>query len=74
MPINPLAQQGKRLIRSLYSSANTPVDIPKLLDLFKAGRLPLDPLLGQRYALSDINQAHAALAECHRPRGEHSGA
>ncbi|MEU5608792.1 alcohol dehydrogenase catalytic domain-containing protein [Streptomyces sparsogenes] len=62
VPINPLVQQEKRLIGSLYGSANTPVDIPKLADLFKTGRLPLDKLLGEQYELSEINEAYAALA------------
>ncbi|MEV2215792.1 alcohol dehydrogenase catalytic domain-containing protein [Streptomyces sp. NPDC050997] len=63
VPINPLVQQEKRLIGSLYGSANTPVDIPKLIELFKTGRLPLDKLLGEQYELSAINEAYAALAE-----------
>ncbi|WP_448331829.1 hypothetical protein [Streptomyces sp. DSM 41534] len=58
----PLAQREKRLIGSLYGSANTPVDIPKLVDLFKTGRLPLHKLLGERYELSAINEAYAALS------------
>lgn len=63
VPINPLVQQEKRLIGSLYGSANMPVDIPKLLDLFKAGRLPLEKLLGDQYELSAINEAYAALSQ-----------
>lgn len=62
VPINPLVQQEKRLIGSLYGSANTPVDIPKLIDLFRTGRLPLDKLLGEQYELSQINEAYAALS------------
>lgn len=62
VPINPLVQQEKRLIGSLYGSANTPVDIPRLLDLYRAGRLPIDMLLGPRYDLADINDAYAALS------------
>jgi Zn-dependent alcohol dehydrogenase len=62
VPINPLVQQEKRLVGSLYGSANTPVDIPKLLELFTAGLLPLDRLLGECYPLSDINAAYTALS------------
>ncbi|MEU6041774.1 alcohol dehydrogenase catalytic domain-containing protein [Actinomadura sp. NPDC047616] len=61
--INPLVQQEKRLIGSLYGSANAPVDMPKLVDLYKTGRLPLDTLLGERYELSAINEAYAALSQ-----------
>ena len=61
IPINPLVQQEKRLIGSLYGSSNTSVDIPRLLDLYRAGRLALDQLLGARYDLADINDAYRAL-------------
>lgn len=61
IPVNQLVQQEKKLIGSLYGSSNTPVLIPKLIDMYKSGRLPLDKLLGERYALSQINEAYLAL-------------
>lgn len=57
LPINALVQRQKRVIGSLYGSANPPVDIPRLLDAYLAGRLPLDELVGEHYALRDINAA-----------------
>lgn len=62
IPINQLVQQEKKLIGSLYGSANTPVLIPQLIELYLAGRLPLDKLLGERYELEGINDAYDALA------------
>jgi Zn-dependent alcohol dehydrogenase len=35
--------------------------IPLLLDLYQAGRLPLDRLLGTEYRLDDVNEAFARL-------------
>jgi Zn-dependent alcohol dehydrogenase len=55
--------QGDRAIRGcLYGSANTPVDIPRILDLYAGGRLPFDKLLGREYALDEVNEAYAHLA------------
>ena len=61
VPINALVQRQKRVVGSLYGSANPPVDIPRLLEAYLAGRLPLDELVGGRYALADINSAFDAL-------------
>jgi Zn-dependent alcohol dehydrogenase len=63
VPLNELVQQEKRVIGSLYGSANTVVDIPKLLALYQAGRLPLEDLLGRAYPLSGVNDAYRALVE-----------
>lgn len=58
VPINPLVQQEKRIIGSLYGSSNTPIQIPELLKLYNAGKLPLDRLVGKQYDLSGINDAY----------------
>jgi S-(hydroxymethyl)glutathione dehydrogenase/alcohol dehydrogenase len=61
LPINELVQKDIRVVGSLYGSANTGVLIPRLLELYQAGRLPLDALIGARYTLEDINDAYARL-------------
>jgi S-(hydroxymethyl)glutathione dehydrogenase/alcohol dehydrogenase len=61
LPINPLVQRERRIIGSLYGSANPLLDVPMLLDLHRAGRLPIDQLIGKRYPLADINDAFADL-------------
>ncbi len=53
--------QEKTLKGSFYGSTRPYHDMPRLLDLYKAGRLPLDKLLSRRYALDDINEAYRAL-------------
>jgi Zn-dependent alcohol dehydrogenase len=61
LPINELVQKDIRVIGSLYGSANTILQIPRLLELHRAGRLKLDGLLGPAYRLEDINEAYARL-------------
>jgi S-(hydroxymethyl)glutathione dehydrogenase/alcohol dehydrogenase len=61
IPINELVQRQKRVVGSLYGSANPLVDLPRLLRLYLAGRLPLDALVGAEYPLERINEAYAAL-------------
>ena len=62
VPINALVQQEKRIIGSLYGSSNTIVQVPKILELYAAGKLPLDLLVGQQFELSQVNEAYEALA------------
>ncbi len=69
VPINALVQRQKRVIGSLYGSANPPVDIPRILDAYLAGRLPLDDLVGEHYALRDINAAFDDLVSGSGGRG-----
>jgi Zn-dependent alcohol dehydrogenase len=61
VPINELVQQQKRIVGSLYGSANPPLDLPRLWGLYTAGRLPLDTLLGAEYPLASVNEAYDAL-------------
>ncbi|WP_028065636.1 zinc-binding dehydrogenase [Solirubrobacter soli] len=61
VPINELVQQQKRIVGSLYGSANPPLDLPRLWALYTAGRLPLDTLLGAEYPLAAVNEAYDAL-------------
>jgi len=61
IPLNDLVQREKRLVGSLYGSANTLVQVPRLLELYAAGRLDLDALVGDTYPLDGINDAYDAL-------------
>jgi Zn-dependent alcohol dehydrogenase len=61
VPINELVQRQKRVVGSLYGSANPLLDLPRLWRLYLAGRLPLDALLGERHPLEAVNDAYAAL-------------
>jgi S-(hydroxymethyl)glutathione dehydrogenase/alcohol dehydrogenase len=61
IPINELVQRQKRVVGSLYGSSNPLVDLPRLFRLYLAGRLPLDALVGEEYALESVNEAYEAL-------------
>lgn len=63
VPVNELVQQQKRLVGSLYGSANPPVDLPRYLGLYLSGRLPLDALLGARHPLDRVDEAYQALRD-----------
>lgn len=52
-----------------YGSARTHVDIPKLLALYKAGRLKLRELISKEFALEEINDALDALEKGAVARG-----
>ncbi|HZS93123.1 MAG TPA: Zn-dependent alcohol dehydrogenase [Chloroflexota bacterium] len=52
-----LTQQEKTLRGSLYGSARPRLDIPRLLDLYVAGKLKLEELVTRRYPLQDVNTA-----------------
>jgi S-(hydroxymethyl)glutathione dehydrogenase/alcohol dehydrogenase len=63
----PLAE--KSLIGSLYGSANMARDVPRLIDLYRAGRLKLDELITRRYKIAQVNDAFAALEKGEVARG-----
>ena len=44
-------------------------DIPKLLALYRAGRLKLDELVTRTYRLDDVNQAFDDMAAATTARG-----
>ncbi|MGH2458148.1 MAG: Zn-dependent alcohol dehydrogenase [Chloroflexota bacterium] len=51
----------KTIRGSLYGSCNAKLDAPRLLDLYKAGKLKLDELISREYPLERINEAFDAL-------------
>jgi S-(hydroxymethyl)glutathione dehydrogenase/alcohol dehydrogenase len=59
----------RRLSGSVYGSVRPEADFPKLADLYLAGRLKLDELITQRYALDEADQAFADLARGDNARG-----
>ena len=63
--LNPidLVLYEKQLRGSTYGSANPRVDIPRLLDLYRHGKLNLDDLVTKRYSLDDINDGYSDLRE-----------
>lgn len=56
-----LFMQERTILGSFYGSANVRRDFPMLLDLWRAGRLELEPMISRRLALEEINDALQAL-------------
>jgi S-(hydroxymethyl)glutathione dehydrogenase / alcohol dehydrogenase len=52
-----LAHDGQRVLGSKLGSTRPEIDIPKLVDLYRRGRLKLDELVSGRYPLAEINAA-----------------
>ena len=55
-----IAHDGQRILGCKLGSARPQIDIPRLLNLYRDGRLKLDELVSHRYPLSDINAAIAS--------------
>lgn len=56
-----LMLEEKTLRGSLYGSCQPKLDAPRLLNLYKAGKLKLDELISRQYPLAGINDAFDAL-------------
>ena len=58
-----LVAEERTLKGSYLGSADPQRDIPRFIEWFQSGRLPVDRLLSARLALGDINQAFDTLAD-----------
>ncbi|GIX49056.1 MAG: S-(hydroxymethyl)glutathione dehydrogenase [Candidatus Tectimicrobiota bacterium] len=58
---NEMVYAEKTLMGSLYGSSRPKIDLLKLIDMYRSGKLLLDELLTRTYPLEQINEAYAAL-------------
>ena len=56
-------EMEKTVIGSMYGSARPAIDFPKLLNLYKLGKLKLDELISRRFPLEDIDKSFEVLAK-----------
>ncbi len=63
IPFGDLILQEKTLQGSLYGSAAPSFEIGRLIDLYRAGRLPLDRLVSRTYPLEEVNEAYQAMLD-----------
>jgi Zn-dependent alcohol dehydrogenase len=56
-----LASDGQKIIGSKMGSARIRIDVPRIVDLYRQGRLKLDELITGRYRLEEINEAIASV-------------
>lgn len=68
-PLFPFVMQEKRLLGSLYGSGRPSKDVPRLVELYRAGRLKLSELATRTYRLEGVNDALAALSDGEGARG-----
>lgn len=59
----------KRLLGCWYGSANVHVEVPRLLALYRRGKLKLDELVTRTYPLSAVNEAFADMSSGANARG-----
>jgi len=64
-----LASLQKRIQGSLYGMKSPREAMPSLLNMYRAGKLKLDQLITQRYALDDINTAYQDMSDGKNIRG-----
>jgi alcohol dehydrogenase (nicotinoprotein) len=59
----------KRIQGALFGSSNPFDDIPRLLDLYKAGKLKLDELITAKYTLDEVNRGYEDMMAGRNIRG-----
>jgi S-(hydroxymethyl)glutathione dehydrogenase/alcohol dehydrogenase len=69
LPAFPFSMEEKSLIGSFYGSPRFHYDMPRIIDLYMAGRLKLDQLVTKTFRLADINRALEALEQGTVARG-----
>ena len=53
----------KSVIGSMYGTARPQIEFPRLLNLYKAGKLKLDELITRRFPLEEVNSAFEVLSK-----------
>jgi NDMA-dependent alcohol dehydrogenase len=64
-----LAMWNKEIKGSIFGSLNPRTDIPKLLNLYRAGQLKLDELITTTYKLDEVNVGYQAMRDGTNIRG-----
>ncbi|HEX6425454.1 MAG TPA: alcohol dehydrogenase, partial [Acidimicrobiales bacterium] len=64
-----LTLQRKELVGCIFGNANPRRDIPRLLRLYKEGKLKLDELVTNTYSLDDINKGYQDMRDGRNVRG-----
>lgn len=69
MSMTDLTLMEKRVVGSIFGSANMRFDIPKLCELYRQGQLDLDGMVTRTYDLADINQGYQDMRDARNVRG-----
>lgn len=69
LPSFELTLFEKRIQGALFGGGNPFDEIPRMLELYRAGRLKLDELVTSTYRLEDVNQGYQDLLDGKNVRG-----
>jgi NDMA-dependent alcohol dehydrogenase len=69
MNMADLTLMEKRVVGSIFGSANMRYDIPKLCELYREGQLDLDGMVTRTYELKDVNQGYQDMRDAKNVRG-----
>ena len=61
LPALTIPRMERRVLGSIYGSARPERDFPKILEVYRAGRLPLDRLVSHRLPLESVEEAFALM-------------
>ncbi|MFC5731560.1 MULTISPECIES: alcohol dehydrogenase catalytic domain-containing protein [Nocardioides] len=62
LPALSIVAENRRVLGSYMGTAQPAVDVPAMISLWKAGRLPVDQLVSAELGLADLNRAMDELA------------
>jgi Zn-dependent alcohol dehydrogenase len=54
--------QGRTITGSALGAVRLRVDIPRIIELYRAGRFKLDEMISARYSFDQINEAMTSMA------------
>jgi len=52
---------GKTLVGTVQGDIVAPIEIPRYVDMYMEGKLPIDKLISNTFSLDQVNEAYAAL-------------
>ncbi len=68
LPALTIPRMERRVLGSIYGSARPERDFPRIVDVYRSGRLPLDRLVSHHVALDEVERAFALMnsGDAHR--------
>jgi S-(hydroxymethyl)glutathione dehydrogenase/alcohol dehydrogenase len=58
LPISEFSLSAKRLLGCVFGQTRALADVDRILDLYRAGQLPLDGIITRTYSLDEINKGY----------------
>jgi S-(hydroxymethyl)glutathione dehydrogenase/alcohol dehydrogenase len=59
----------KRLLGCYYGSVRPRIDVPRIINLYRQGKIKLDELVSRTYAIEEVNDAFDAMKRGEVARG-----